>query len=188
MLDSKGTSIQEYIVKTGNLMISHIKFIFRISEGQVCLYQDNEHTADKLIDNHTKVNINSHSMELISKSKCIVFSNVGRHGGKEHTSSVERRKYYPEESSRKKYPKVLRKTRARRKFQRALRSKKEEARSRRGKLSRRGSQQMASHPLDHLNDSRAWEIYQLPNAWMKDGITWSMEFRKIDAWVLSNGN
>ncbi|CAD1479543.1 unnamed protein product, partial [Heterotrigona itama] len=27
-----------------------------------------------------------------------------------------------------------------------------------GKLPRRGSQQMASHPLDHLNDSTAWEV------------------------------
>ncbi|CAD1469432.1 unnamed protein product, partial [Heterotrigona itama] len=27
-----------------------------------------------------------------------------------------------------------------------------------GKLPRRGSQQMTSHPLDYLNDSRAWEI------------------------------
>ncbi|KOX77724.1 hypothetical protein WN51_09389, partial [Melipona quadrifasciata] len=31
-------------------------------------------------------------------------------------------------------------------------------------------------------------IYQLGNAWMKDGITWTMEFRRNDAWVLSNGN
>ena len=47
---------------------------------------------------------------------------------------------------------AIRKTRARCKFQRALRSK------RPGKLPRRGSQQMVSHLLDHLNDSRAWEV------------------------------
>ena len=40
-------------------------------------------------------------------------------------------------------------------FQRALRSK------RPGKLPRRGSQQMASHLLDHLNDSRVWEVILL---------------------------
>ncbi|CAD1476178.1 unnamed protein product, partial [Heterotrigona itama] len=53
---------------------------------------------------------------------------------------------------------AIRKTRA--KFQRALRSKKRRGSKpkRPGKLPRRGSQQMASHPLDHFNDSRAWEI------------------------------
>ncbi|KOX74424.1 hypothetical protein WN51_00407 [Melipona quadrifasciata] len=30
-----------------------------------------------------------------------------------------------------------------------------------GKLPRRGSHQMASHPLDHLNDSKAWELQEL---------------------------
>ena len=32
------------------------------------------------------------------------------------------------------------------------------------------------------------QIYQLPTGWMKDGTTWTMEFRENDAWVLSNGN
>ena len=32
------------------------------------------------------------------------------------------------------------------------------------------------------------QIYQLPNAWIKDGLTWTMEFRRNDAWILSNGN
>ena len=30
------------------------------------------------------------------------------------------------------------------------------------------------------------QMHQLPNGWMKDGITWTMEFRGID--ILFNGN
>ena len=32
------------------------------------------------------------------------------------------------------------------------------------------------------------QIYQFPNAWMKDGITWTMDFGGNDAWVFYNGN
>ena len=50
---------------------------------------------------------------------------------------------------------AIRKTRARRKFQRTFAL---EEKTRPGKLPRRGSQQMVSHLLDHLNDSRVWEV------------------------------
>ena len=28
------------------------------------------------------------------------------------------------------------------------------------------------------------QIYQLPNGWIKDGITWTAEFKGNDAWIL----
>ena len=32
------------------------------------------------------------------------------------------------------------------------------------------------------------QIDQFPNGWMKNGTTWTVEFRGNDAWILSNGN
>ncbi|CAD1480105.1 unnamed protein product, partial [Heterotrigona itama] len=66
ILDStEGSSIQEYIIEIGNLSVECQIYILKAN----CLYQDSEHIADMLIDNYTEVNIKSHSLELISKSK-----------------------------------------------------------------------------------------------------------------------
>ena len=36
------------------ISLSNIRFVFRISQSLVCLYQDSTHMADKVIDNHMK--------------------------------------------------------------------------------------------------------------------------------------
>ena len=75
-----GLSVHQYTVAIGKLIDpKNIRFVSRISHGRVCLYLSSKELVDKLTDNPTKVNIDTHRIEirpLMSKAKRIIISNV----------------------------------------------------------------------------------------------------------------
>ena len=76
----EGVSVQDYLLAMATVVDkSDIRYISKISHGRVCLYLSSKEIADKLTDNHIKLKINNHSLEirpLLSKSKRIILSNV----------------------------------------------------------------------------------------------------------------
>ena len=76
----EGVSVQEYARELAKIISpTNMKFISRISFGRVCIYLSSKEIADRLTDNHTKINIGGQQLEirpLISKAKRIILSNA----------------------------------------------------------------------------------------------------------------
>ena len=76
----EGIQVQEYVLQLAKIVEPrNIRFVSRISHGRICFYLNSKQTADNLTENHKKINIGSHELEirpLISKAKRIILSNV----------------------------------------------------------------------------------------------------------------
>ena len=75
-----GITIQDYTLALGKVTDpKNIHFVSRISHGRVCCYLNSKETADKITEEHLKLDIGQHSLEarpLISKGNRIILSNV----------------------------------------------------------------------------------------------------------------
>lgn len=81
IIDSvEGIPVREYALAIAQLIEpQNILYISKISQGRVCLYVSSQDIADKLVNTHKTVSINTHSLEirpLLSQSKRIIISNV----------------------------------------------------------------------------------------------------------------
>lgn len=76
----EGISVHEYTAAIGKIINpKNIRFVSRISHRRICLYLSEKEIVNRLVNEKTKVNIGTHTLEirpLIAKSKRIIISNV----------------------------------------------------------------------------------------------------------------